>query len=106
MRRSQSDQAAVLRVVRLRRGRRRRRTCAITDVRTLTASEAKKSLGHDPPDSAQSGSLALMNSFRIALANLRFPATREESVALAEGAIAEASAAGAGLVALPECYDP
>jgi len=47
-----------------------------------------------------------MNSFRIALANLRFPATREESVALAEGAIAEASAAGAGLVAFPECYVP
>jgi len=47
-----------------------------------------------------------MSSFRIALANLRFPATREESVALAEGAIAEAAAAGAGLVALPECYVP
>jgi predicted amidohydrolase len=47
-----------------------------------------------------------MNSFRIALANLRFPATREESVALAEGAIAEASAAGAGLVAFPECFVP
>jgi predicted amidohydrolase len=47
-----------------------------------------------------------MSPFRIALANLRFPATREESVALAEGAIAEASAAGAGLVAFPECFVP
>jgi predicted amidohydrolase len=47
-----------------------------------------------------------MSSFRIALANLRFPATREESVALAESAIADASAAGAGLVAFPECFVP
>ena len=47
-----------------------------------------------------------MNAFRIALANLRFPATREESVALAAGAIAEASAAGAGMVAFPECFVP
>jgi predicted amidohydrolase len=47
-----------------------------------------------------------MNSFRIALANLRFPASREESVALAVGAIEEASVAGAGLVAFPECFVP
>ena len=47
-----------------------------------------------------------MSSFRIALANLRYPATREESVALAEEAIAAASDAGAGLVAFPECYVP
>ncbi len=47
-----------------------------------------------------------MSPFRIALANLRFPATREESVALAQDAIAEASAAGAGLVAFPECFVP
>jgi predicted amidohydrolase len=47
-----------------------------------------------------------MNQFRIALANLRFPASRDESVALARGAIAEASAAGAGLVAFPECFVP
>lgn len=47
-----------------------------------------------------------MNAFRLALANLRFPATREESVVLAERAIAEASAAGAGLVAFPECFVP
>jgi predicted amidohydrolase len=43
---------------------------------------------------------------RIALANLRFPTTREESVALAEEAIAEASAAQARLIAFPECFVP
>src|SRR5262245_66626366 len=47
-----------------------------------------------------------MSIYRIALANLRFPATREESIALAEGAIEEAAAAGAGLVAFPECFVP
>jgi len=45
-------------------------------------------------------------SFRIALANLRVPRSREESVALVEEAIAEASAAGASLVAFPECFVP
>jgi predicted amidohydrolase len=44
--------------------------------------------------------------FRIALANLRFPASPQESVALSEQAIAEAGAAGADLVAFPECYVP
>jgi predicted amidohydrolase len=43
---------------------------------------------------------------RIALANLRFPTTREESVALAEAAIAEASRLGSRLVAFPECFVP
>jgi predicted amidohydrolase len=47
-----------------------------------------------------------VNASRIALANLRFPATREESVALAEEAIADAAAAGADLVAFPECFVP
>jgi predicted amidohydrolase len=47
-----------------------------------------------------------MTPFRIALANLRFPATREDSVALAARAIAEAKVAGAGLVAFPECFVP
>lgn len=47
-----------------------------------------------------------MSAFRIALANLRFPANPEESVTLAEGAIARASAEGAGLVCFPECYVP
>lgn len=44
--------------------------------------------------------------FRIALANIRFPATPEESVTLAEEAIAQASTGGAGLVCFPECFVP
>jgi predicted amidohydrolase len=44
--------------------------------------------------------------FRIALANLRFPATPEESIALAEQAIAQASIERAGLICFPECFIP
>src|SRR6202030_3056893 len=44
--------------------------------------------------------------FRIALANLRFPATPEESVTLAEQAIAEASIERAGIICFPECFTP
>jgi len=44
--------------------------------------------------------------FRIALANIRFPATPEESVTLAEQAIAQASIEGAGLICFPECFVP
>lgn len=44
--------------------------------------------------------------FRIALANLRFPATPDESVMLAEQAIAQASADHASLICFPECYVP
>jgi predicted amidohydrolase len=44
--------------------------------------------------------------FRIALANLRFPATPEESVALAEHAIAQAAIERAGIICFPECYVP
>jgi predicted amidohydrolase len=47
-----------------------------------------------------------MNAFRIALANIRFPSSPEESVTLAEEAIAEASRNGAGLICFPECYVP
>jgi predicted amidohydrolase len=47
-----------------------------------------------------------MNAFRIALANLRFPATPQESVGLAEQAIKQASIEGAGLICFPECYVP
>ena len=47
-----------------------------------------------------------MNTFRIALANIRFPATPEESITLAEQAIAQASIEGAGLVCFPECFIP
>jgi len=44
--------------------------------------------------------------FRIALANIRFPQTPEESVILAEQAIAQASAERAELVCFPECFIP
>jgi predicted amidohydrolase len=47
-----------------------------------------------------------MNPFRIALANLRFPATPEESIALAEQAIAQASTERVALVCFPECFVP
>ncbi|MDP8982465.1 MAG: carbon-nitrogen hydrolase family protein [Acidobacteriota bacterium] len=47
-----------------------------------------------------------MSMFRIALANLPFPATPDESVTLAEQAIAQASLAGAALICFPECYVP
>jgi predicted amidohydrolase len=47
-----------------------------------------------------------MNIVRIALANIRFPATPEESITLAEQAIAEASVEGAGIICFPECFVP
>ena len=47
-----------------------------------------------------------MNDVRIALANVRFPATREESVTLAEEAIAEASRQKAEIICFPECFVP
>ena len=47
-----------------------------------------------------------MNPFRIALANIQYPATPEESVALSEQAIAQASIERAGLICFPECYIP
>lgn len=47
-----------------------------------------------------------MSTFRIALANLPFPATPEESVTLAEQAIAQAGAEGAGIVCFAECFVP
>jgi predicted amidohydrolase len=47
-----------------------------------------------------------VSPFRIALANIRFPATPEEAVALAEQAIAQAAAEGAGIVCFPECFVP
>jgi len=43
---------------------------------------------------------------RIALANIRFPGSREESVALAEQAIFEASVEHADIVCFPECFVP
>lgn len=47
-----------------------------------------------------------MSSFRIALANIRFPESPEESVALAEQAIGQASNDRAELICFPEGYIP
>ena len=47
-----------------------------------------------------------MSTFRIALANLRFPPSLADSVAMAERAIAEASRQDAGIVCFPECFVP
>jgi predicted amidohydrolase len=47
-----------------------------------------------------------LSTFRIALANIRFPATPEESILLAEEAIARASIERAGLICFPECFTP
>jgi len=47
-----------------------------------------------------------MASFRIALANLSFPATPGQSVALAKEAVAQAAFLGAGAICFPECYVP
>ena len=47
-----------------------------------------------------------MDTFRIALANLLFPATPAESIALAERAIAQAGSERAGLICFPECFVP
>jgi len=43
---------------------------------------------------------------RIALANIRFPETPEESIVLAERAITEAGAGDAEVVCFPECFVP
>jgi predicted amidohydrolase len=47
-----------------------------------------------------------MKAFRIALANIRFPASPEESVTLAEQAISQASIERAELICFPECFVP
>ncbi len=47
-----------------------------------------------------------MSLFRISLANLRFPSTPDESIALAARAVREASDQGRRIVCFPECYVP
>lgn len=47
-----------------------------------------------------------MSIFRIALANVPVPATPEESVTLAQKAIAHASVERAGVICFPECFVP
>jgi predicted amidohydrolase len=47
-----------------------------------------------------------VSTFRIALANIQFPSTPDESVVLAQKAIANASAERAGVICFPECFVP
>src|SRR5215470_4739901 len=47
-----------------------------------------------------------MNTVRVALANLRYPACPAESVALAKQAVAQASIEHADLICFPECFVP
>jgi predicted amidohydrolase len=47
-----------------------------------------------------------MNPFRIALANIRFPATPEESITLAAQAVELASTREARIICFPECFVP
>src|SRR5688572_12228290 len=47
-----------------------------------------------------------MDTFRIALASLRLPAGPNDSVALAVGAIEQASVEEARIVCFPECFVP
>lgn len=47
-----------------------------------------------------------MNPFRIALANLRFPDTPDDSITLACDAIRRASGEGARIICFPECFVP
>jgi predicted amidohydrolase len=47
-----------------------------------------------------------MGTYRVALANIQYPATPEESVTLAEDAIAQASVAHAEIICFPECFVP
>lgn len=47
-----------------------------------------------------------MSPFRVALANLPFPSSPEESVTLAEQAIARASTERADIICFPECFVP
>src|ERR1051326_7647582 len=47
-----------------------------------------------------------MSAFRIALANLSYPGSPDESVTTAEEAIGCASLEGAGIVCFPECFVP
>lgn len=44
--------------------------------------------------------------YRIALANLRYPSTPDESVTLAVDAVFEAAEKGAKIICFPECYVP
>lgn len=47
-----------------------------------------------------------MSTVRIVLANIEIPVTREDSVALAQRAIADAGRRGADIICFPECFVP
>jgi predicted amidohydrolase len=47
-----------------------------------------------------------MSPYRIALANLRYPASPEESITLATASIAEAARQHAAIICFPECFIP
>ena len=47
-----------------------------------------------------------MSSVRVALANLRVPATPDESVRSATSAVADAARRGASVICFPECFVP
>jgi predicted amidohydrolase len=47
-----------------------------------------------------------MSGFRVALANLEFPGSPAEAVALAERAVAEAAVEHADILCFPECFIP
>jgi predicted amidohydrolase len=47
-----------------------------------------------------------VSTVRIALANIRVPATRDESVRLAVEAVADAGRRGASVICFPECFIP
>jgi hypothetical protein len=54
----------------------------------------------------QPGAREALTTIRIALANLPFPATPDDSIACVIAAIARAGSEGAQLVCFPECYVP
>jgi predicted amidohydrolase len=47
-----------------------------------------------------------VSTFRIALANIQYPSTPEESIMLAEQAVAQAAVESAGILCFPECFIP
>jgi predicted amidohydrolase len=47
-----------------------------------------------------------VNLFRVALANIRFPASPDESIVLADQAIDQASRMAAQIIGFPECFVP
>ncbi len=50
--------------------------------------------------------ITAVKTVRIALANLRAPATKEESISFALDAIRKAATSGANIICFPECYVP